>query len=60
MDTMQGFQTTALEASSSGRIDILSIMKKQYIYKTFVDLVECNYFETITSLKMSGPRTAVQ
>jgi len=29
---------------SSGRVDILSIMKKQYIYETFVDLVECILF----------------
>jgi len=32
------------EGISSGRVDILSIMKKQYIYETFVDLVECNLF----------------
>jgi len=29
---------------SSGRVGILSIMKKEYIYETFVDLVECNLF----------------
>jgi len=34
----------AREGISSGRIDILSIMKKQYTYETFVDLVEYNLF----------------
>jgi len=42
INTNHGLQTTAREASSSGRKDSLLIMKKQYIYENTVDLVECN------------------
>ena len=58
---MRDLQTTAREGISSSRTDILSIMKKQYIFTKHVLIWWIvTYFETITLRKISGPPTAVQ
>jgi len=47
---MRDLQTTAREGISSRRTDILSIMKKQYIFTKHVLIWWIvTYFETITS-----------
>jgi len=51
----------ARETISIARKDVLSILKKQFIYETCVDMIESNITRNnhIAVRKMSGPRNVV-